>query len=881
MRRLALAAVGALLASLAGEAATYNGYRWFIPIVDMHLSMPGPGRQLIDGNTSWESVVASALGLWNPHMVTSQLRAIRNSTVPIGENNGYNNVFFASSVFGRSFNGALAITATRTLRDANGGAVERDVVFNTAYMWDSYRGALRSGLSDLRRVAAHEFGHVIGLGHPDADAQQFVQAIMNEAVSDIDALMPDDIGGAQLLYMASNPTTPVVSANSVTPNQGYGHERKFTLRYRSSAGAFDIAVAQVAFSAIEQSSPSGLNNCVVSYDSVTGLFYLVGDNGLNGPGAPALSATVLSNSQCSLDLARTTIQPFGEELTLNVSMTFSRSYHGEKNILMYAIGRGGQRTNGWQDRGDWTIARVKVDSVTVNPATAYSPVFTVRASSVGSVDDINELWMQVGRIQSPTFREYAAADSCILKYDPRSNVLTLISDFGGPFSGSPGLVGSPGVLQNRQCFVNLALVIVARVGSSLTLHVPLTFFQRYAGGPNIFTEAFNGFQSSGNYFQGTVSIPPTGPTWPGGVAIADSATPNTGGGAAQLFALTYTNTLLPSDVALTELSTAWVNFAQRSTDRVNSCLMFWNRAEGRLYLLDDSATTWSSGRLTPLFVNFLENSQCSVSLNHSSAVMVGDSATLRLAMFFKPAYGGTKNIWMFAAGSGGGVSDWQDRGDWMVQPTLSITGGTVFEGNAGQRTVRFSVSLSGATTLPVTVSYSTVDGTATAASGDYVPTSGTVVFAPKTTATSLVVAINGDATVEDSEAFTLALSSPSGAAFLQPRDSQAVGTIANDDFTDASLVGVVAKSAHITELRALINALRRAQGFSDFPFSAPLVPGSTLVTAADILELRTAVTSLYATPPGFSEAIVPRVTPLRAVHIQEIRERALNAPLPP
>ena len=42
---------------------------------------------------------------------------------------------------------------------------EADVIFNSAQPFDSYRGALRysgsSRIADLRRVAIHEFGHVL------------------------------------------------------------------------------------------------------------------------------------------------------------------------------------------------------------------------------------------------------------------------------------------------------------------------------------------------------------------------------------------------------------------------------------------------------------------------------------------------------------------------------------------------------------------------------------------------------------------------------------------------------------------------------------------------------------------------------------------------
>ena len=66
-------------------------------------------------------------------------------------------------------------------------------------------------------------------------------------------------------------------------------------------------------------------------------------------------------------------------------------------------------------------------------------------------------------------------------------------------------------------------------------------------------------------------------------------------------------------------------------------------------------------------------------------------------------------------------------------PTLSIGNVTLAEGNSGTTTFNFTVSISATNTLPTSVSFATADGTATAASGDYVATSGTLTWIPATT----------------------------------------------------------------------------------------------------------------------------------------------------
>ncbi|MGQ0583323.1 MAG: Calx-beta domain-containing protein [Reyranella sp.] len=112
-----------------------------------------------------------------------------------------------------------------------------------------------------------------------------------------------------------------------------------------------------------------------------------------------------------------------------------------------------------------------------------------------------------------------------------------------------------------------------------------------------------------------------------------------------------------------------------------------------------------------------------------------------------------------------------------VLPTLSVGDASVVEGSAGTSQLAFTVTLSQAAAGPVTVHYSTANGTATAGS-DYGAQSGTLTFAADETSKTILVPVTGDSAVEASETLALNLSSPSGASLA---DGAAVGTITNDD----------------------------------------------------------------------------------------------------
>lgn len=116
---------------------------------------------------------------------------------------------------------------------------------------------------------------------------------------------------------------------------------------------------------------------------------------------------------------------------------------------------------------------------------------------------------------------------------------------------------------------------------------------------------------------------------------------------------------------------------------------------------------------------------------------------------------------------------------WSVPavPSLSINDVTITEGNTGTRAMTFTVSLSAAFNQPVTVTYATADGTATAG-GDYEAQSGTLTFAPGETTKIINVAVIGDRLLEPNETFSVNLTSPNNATIA---DGQGVGNIVDDE----------------------------------------------------------------------------------------------------
>jgi hypothetical protein len=96
---------------------------------------------------------------------------------------------------------------------------------------------------------------------------------------------------------------------------------------------------------------------------------------------------------------------------------------------------------------------------------------------------------------------------------------------------------------------------------------------------------------------------------------------------------------------------------------------------------------------------------------------------------------------------------------------LSVHTAIVGEPASGAVNAAVTVTLDPAQTGAVTVDYATEDGTATAARGDYTPTSGTLTFSPGQTSQTIEVPVNATGLTQDA-GFGVVLSEPSGASLV-------------------------------------------------------------------------------------------------------------------
>jgi hypothetical protein len=403
----------------------------------------------------------------------------------------------------------------------------------------------------------------------------------------------------------------------------------------------DLTSARVRFST---SATGGAGTCTASYTPSTDQVSLLNDAG-SGWQTGTPGAGTLQNSQCLIDLASSTATISGDDLILTLTVTFSHTFIGAKNVYMLAQS-GGTKT-GWQQQGTWTVPEV-VEALSVTPSGGIGRTQTfvlAYSDSFGVTSDLKAASVRFGTTDE-------AAGACTVQYNAMTDMVRLQNDGAIPGPWTP--FGS-GTLANSQCTLNLALGGAAASGTNLTLSLHLTFSPAFAGTKTI------SMRASSNLGPTTGWV--TRGTWTVGTAVAAiSAAPNTGGappGVTQSFVLAYSD----SEGVEADLRSARVRF-RPSSGSGPQCAIDYDAMTDRVRLQND-AGVW--GPFTAFGSGTLANSQCTLDLAQSGAVRSGTNLTLTLSLTFDQSFTGVKNIDMRANSNAGPTTGWVRRGVWTVR----------------------------------------------------------------------------------------------------------------------------------------------------------------------------------------------------------------------
>ncbi len=161
---------------------------------------------------------------------------------------------------------------------------------------------------------------------------------------------------------------------------------------------------------------------------------------------------------------------------------------------------------------------------------------------------------------------------------------------------------------------------------------------------------------------------------PSVVPSAISVTPSSGSGSAQTFAFVFSDPNGASDIV-----TAQIDIASTLTVS-GACYLYYPRALNEIYLANDTGA-WQ-GPIALGSTGTLQNSQCSINVGSSSATLSGTTLTLNLALSFKTAFAGSKNIYMETQNASHN-SGWSSFGSWTVPSVVPSPSAVSVTPNSG------------------------------------------------------------------------------------------------------------------------------------------------------------------------------------------------------
>ena len=452
-----------------------------------------------------------------------------------------------------------------------------------------------------------------------------------------------DAAGNLSLYsnVVSAATAQPPTVISAAPAAGYGFSQTFAVTVADSSGPSNLSIVYF----LVNSALSDPGSCYVQFNSATNTFRLLNDAGTDWLGSVTLgTAASLANSQCTINAAGASSSSSGNNLTVNVPLSFAAAFAGAQNTYALAYDNASVGS-GWLTTGTWTVPGSGPATVAVAPASGSgsSQTFSVTVPASSGLININLVYFIVDSALS-------SQGSCFAVFNTLTNTFSLFNDIGTEWLGSitPGTATS---LSNSQCTINAAAGSSSYSDNTLTVNFPLTFASAFAGPKNTFTLAWvSTFVGSGWLTTGTWTVPSLGPP---------AVIPSSGSGFSQTFAVTVADSSGPSN-----LSTIYF-LVNSALDGPSSCYVEFNSAANTFRLLNDAGTDW----LGPIILGTatsVANSQCTINAATGSSSFSGNNLTVNIPLSFAAAFIGTQNTYAFAYDNASVGSGWMIAGTWTI-----------------------------------------------------------------------------------------------------------------------------------------------------------------------------------------------------------------------
>ena len=483
----------------------------------------------------------------------------------------------------------------------------------------------------------------------------------------LQTLAPGNYSGF-LARFSPDPLPP--SVVSVSPASGSGSSQVFTITVSDPNGGADVN------DGLFMVGGSSSGACWVLYFPSTNQILLADDAGTAWlTPIVAGSAATVSNSQCTLNAASSSLTVAGVSVTANLSLSFKNGFSGSMPLYALAAGRSGL-SSGWQMMGSWVVGNINqppsITSVSPASGSGSSQVFTITVSDPNGGADVNDGLFMVGG---------SSSGACWVLYFPSTNQILLADDAGTAWL-TPIVAGSAATVSNSQCTLNAASSSLTVAGVSVTANLSLSFKNGFSGSMPLYALAAgrsglsSGWQMMGSWVVGNINQPPS----------ITSVSPASGSGSSQVFTITVSD---PNGGANVNDGLFMVGGSSSG-----ACWVLYFPSTNQILLADDAGTAW----LTPIVAGSaatVSNSQCTLNAASSSLTVAGVSVTANLSLSFKNGFSGSMPLYALAAGRSGLSSGWQMMGSWVVgninQPP-SITSVSPASGSGSSQVFTITVS---------------------------------------------------------------------------------------------------------------------------------------------------------------------------------------------
>jgi hypothetical protein len=278
------------------------------------------------------------------------------------------------------------------------------------------------------------------------------------------------------------------------PTSGSGPAQRFSFTASDQGGSGFITGMAMLLS----TSLSTTNACSMVYDRTRNVVSLAFDNPANGaapvtPGSP----TIVSNGQCSLNGANTTVVIGVTSIVVTVDLTFNADWFGAKNT--YLLASETIVNSGFITVGGWTVTGGAPTADSVSPASGIgtSPNFTFTVSDSTSQSNITGMSMLITS-GAPT----SLANACYLVYNRVTAAIGLYDNTGTILNTKP--IGSSANLFNTQCAVGFTVMVNSGNSVSFTIN---TVFLTFSGAKSVYLQANEPNTNSGWVQRGAWTVP--------------------------------------------------------------------------------------------------------------------------------------------------------------------------------------------------------------------------------------------------------------------------------------------------------------------------------------------------------------------------------------